>query len=288
MVLKAKRVILANVIYELSDHLSKVVKFYKQNGERKMSCKYDDKLSELEIFRVHPTLKPFIGENYEKYKILHIGESHYLSQTVANEEFDIRYFVQHWWKEPCDEVLEKSPGYVDTRNVVGNYLNNRNGAYGIFTNVVKEFSKIILNSEITQIDAQQKQLYRHFAFMNFFLMPSLFCGRKYWDSLCESAKKLNDKNLAFEMWHKCAKISARTVDDVIDIISPNLVIFTSVSAKNAYFDGSGKHRDSDKVIFTSHPAAPFSWNKRLKSLGHKTGKEALDEGLLRFKSSLKG
>lgn len=260
-----------------------------------MNTNYDDKLKELAWFKLHPQLLPFIGAHYDDYKILQIGESHYLPQSKNNMKFDIKYFMDNWWDESCDDlakVFEDSSQYngcwFDTRRVLKNYLVGKDGSYGIFINVIKSFSKIILNKKISYITLEDKQLYNNFAFMNFFQMPSLFEGKKYWNSLIQST---NDRELASKVFRKCTEISIKVVNDVIDIIDPNIIIFTSISARKAYTgeeykDCVGKYKDDSRVIYTSHPSAPFSWNKKLKTLKNKTGEQVLEEGLMRLKYTL--
>ena len=38
---------------------------------------YSEKLKAIGFFRIHPSYLPFIGTEYEKYKLLQISESHY-------------------------------------------------------------------------------------------------------------------------------------------------------------------------------------------------------------------
>ena len=244
--------------------------------------KYDAQLKNIDIYKLHPTFMPHIGEEYDKYKILHIGESHYINQTPNTEKYDIKYF-EKWWSEPCEEVAADSPKWFDTRHVVAeNYMKDVNGAYTIFTNFVKSFSKVVLHEEISKITSEDKKLYRYIAFMNFFQMPSLYYGEKFWNSLRISAKKLGDKGLASKMWDCAVENAVSTVDSVVDIISPKAVVFTSISVGNAYKEYGGKYAKDSRTIFTSHPAYPFTWNKRLSSLDGKTGKEVLENELERL------
>lgn len=270
-----------------------------------MGTNYDDKLREIEWFKRHPQLLPFIGRNYDDYKILQIGESHYIDRTNDDDKFNICYFRDNWWKSSCDDLVKMFDDsnryngcWFDTRRVLSNYLAGKDGSYGIFINIVKSFSKAILNREISHITLEDKQLYNNFAFMNFYQMPSLYNGQKYWNSLVKSAKyihKDNKKqagNLAREVFRKCVETSIQAVDDVIDIINPNIVIFTSISAMKAYTgleyeNCIGKYKDDERIIYTSHPSAPFSWNRKLKVLKNKTGEQVLEEGLIRLKSHIK-
>ncbi len=265
-----------------------------------MSNNYDKKLKELKWFKRHPLLLPFVGSHYEDYKILQIGESHYLPQNKGNVKFDIKYFIDNWWNESCDDdAFGDWKGWFYTRRVLKDYLAGYTSkAHNIFNNVIKNFSKNILNEKIADFTLEDKQLYNNFAFMNFYQMPSLYNGQKYWNSLVKSAKYIHkyDKklagNLAREVFRKCVETSIQVVDDVIDTINPNIVIFTSISAMKAYTgleyeNCIGKYKDDERIIYTSHPSAPFSWNRKLKVLKNKTGEQVLEEGLIRLKSHIK-
>ena len=246
-----------------------------------------NKLKQIDWFLRHPTLLPFVGDYYSQYRILHIGESHYLPQTKDNIKFNINYFNTNWWTTQCDNEFQDWKGWFNTASVLYDYLDgHKSRAHNIFNNVVKSFSKVILNKEISHISLSDKQLHKNFAFMNFYQMPSLRRGLKYWDSLIESAKSVNNTELAGKVFNECVNISTQVVDDVIDILKPNIVVFTSISAGNAYKDYNGKHKDDDNIIYTSHPSSSFSWNKTLKSLNGISGQEVLEEGLAKLKQRL--
>lgn len=235
-----------------------------------MNMIYDEALKEIKTFQIHPGFLPFVGEKYETYRVLHVGESHY----IDNENYDIVYF-EKWWDSSCNEVEQEFSGWF-TRPVINNYMNNAPGSYTIFNNFLKSFCKTVMNEEIT-ISPDTKKRYDYLAFMNFFQMPSLFYGVKYWDALWASAKKNNNKQLAYDMWEKACNNAVETLDSVIEIIQPKAVVITSLSAGDAYKKHNGKYKDF--IIFTSHPAYPFTWNKRLKGLDGRKGIDVCEEGL---------
>ncbi len=235
-----------------------------------MNKNYDEFLMNIKTYQLHPSFLPFIGEHFDKYRVLHVGESHY----IDNENYDIEYF-QKWWSAPCKEVESEFAGWF-TRPVMENYMNNGSGSYTIFDNFLKSFCRCVMHEEIA-ISPEAKKKYEHLAFMNFFQMPSLYYGVKFWDSLLASAKKKENKQLAYDMWEKAAENAVETLDAVIDIIQPNAVVITSISAGNAYKEHGGKYKDS--IIFTSHPAYPYTWNKKLKGLDGRKGIDVCEEGL---------
>lgn len=258
-----------------------------------MNTGYDDKLTQIDWFKIHKELLPFVGDNYDKYRILQIGESHYIDRTKESDQFDINYFDKNWWTTSCKDLVDSfndsnryNGCWFDTRRVLSNYLTgNKSRAYDIFNNSVKSFSKIILNKEISQITSEDKQLYNNFAFMNFFQMPSLYSGERYWKSLLKSA---NNRRYASKVFRQCVEISIKAIDDVIDILKPNIVVFTSVSAADAYSGKEykeciGKYVQDERMTYTSHPSTRYWENCNLReSLGGKPGKYILEEKLAKL------
>lgn len=246
-----------------------------------MNYSYDEELKKIDFFKVHPNLLPFIGDEYEKYKILHVGESHYLSQTSIDDVNSVQlYDFIEWESSACEKALESSPGYVDTRIVLTSFLGGYNGkGYNIFRNFIKSFDKIFFEKS-DRLTLEMKKDYKYLAFMNFFQMPSLIYGAYYWDSLLASAKFLGDKQLAYKIWDDCVKYSTAVLDKVIEIIKPKLVVITSIYAGQAYT------KSNDIIIRTSHPNTPYSWRKPLKSLNYMKGIDVFENALIEYKKSL--
>lgn len=239
-----------------------------------MDMSFDKQLNTITTYQIHPSFLPYIGDDFDEYRVLHVGESHYIGQSPENERFGIDYF-QKWWSAHCEEVEGEFGGWF-TRPVMQNYMDNKQGAYTIFNNFLKSFSRSVLDKEIS-INPDTKKLYRYLAFMNFFQMPSLYDGVKYWDSLEISAKKHGNMQAAYDMWDAAVKNATETLDAVIDIIKPKAVVITSISAGNAYKKCGGKNVNS--IVFTSHPAYPYTWYKELKALDGQRGVDVCEQGL---------
>lgn len=234
-----------------------------------MNGQYDKKLKDIEFYKTHPEYLPFVGDKYDEFKILQVGESHYIPQTKDEEAFSIEYFEKQWWKENgCAELNAKRwGGWYNTRGVLEDYLSGRRTrAHGIFTEMVKLFSQVYTDTPIKSISTKNSQAYHHFAFMNFYQMPSLYKGVSYWDSLVKSAKKAlnNDRNQAEiwaeKVWTDTAKRSKDILDQVIDTLDPQVIIFTSKSAYKAYTNLGGKHAKRKGVFRCVHPGSKY-WHK---------------------------
>lgn len=242
---------------------------------------YDEKLSQICFYKLHPEYLPFVGDKYDDYRILHIGESHYIGQDDGKDEFPLDYFEQHWWSNHCDKLHGTFGGWYNTRNVLNNYLSGeRRKGHSIFTNMIKVFNEVYLGEGDISISYEESQKYHNFAFMNFYQMPSLYKGKNYWDSLWAAATKVNNEQLALDMYKRVADESSIVLDAVIEILNPRVIIFTSKAARGAY---NGKHAQDSTIIESGHPGSPW-WNRKNKS--GKSGREMLVEKLTEYKNTL--
>lgn len=247
-------------------------------------------LKAIPFYQVHPEYIPFIGNHYDRYRILQVGESHYIGQKAKGEKdkFPITYF-KNWWNDHCDELYKWEDdnqengcwgGWYDTRGVVKNFIANRStGGYNIFANMVRSFDVVYGDGQVS-MDAEARQRYHYFAFMNFFQMPALYDGKNFWNSLLRSAQKLGKEPLAGDMWKKAVDVSSDTLSRVIDILKPELVIITSVSAYNAYHE---KHGDDPRIIRATHPCCCW-WNRK-HGQDHLSGRERLENTLRAMKAA---
>lgn len=243
---------------------------------------YYNELQKIEFYQKRPSYIPFVGEKYDEYKILHVGESHYIGQEyneTENDRYDIDYFYDKWWKNDTYEMDREFNGWYCTRTVIKNYMGGyRKKGHLIFTNFLKSFSKIVLKEDIKSINPEESKKYEYIAFMNFFQMPSLYKGMKFWNSILKSATKKGKKELAYEVWNDAVINSSEVLDEVLKVLKPRLVVFTSASA----FDAYKKYLDSknmslnEKIIFkVDHPGC--SWWNKVKKNQTKTSKELFEE-----------
>lgn len=234
----------------------------------KSNTAYDTELMQIPHYQVHPEMMPFVGLNYEKYRILQVGESHYIGQIAsANEDsFPITHFSK-WLSDHCDEIYqypEESEGswgeWYYTRYVIRRYLTIRtNGNYGIFNNVLRSF-RTVTSLQNVNSDAIINDDYHCFAFMNYFQMPALYDGISFWKSLKMSAYKVGYPDMAGKLYDEVSKVSTETLDKVIDILQPKVIVFTSSAAAKEY-RRSGKYSKDKRLIITTHPTCPW-WNRK--------------------------
>lgn len=230
---------------------------------------YDSELEQIPFYKFHPELLPFVGSRFNEYSILIVGESHYIDQTFESIRYDNSYFLNHWWDGTHDKIKsEPFAGWYNTRGVIENYLKgNRSKGHLIFTNLVKAFSECVLDQKIDSINTENSQAFQYFAFMNFFQMPSIIRGEKYWYSLWSS-----DQSTAVELWNVCKEHSAKALDAVIDILNPRVVIFSSTSAFGAYNESDHNHLHDSLIEYVPHAGCSW-WNRKSKKRGNRSGKE---------------
>ncbi len=94
-----------------------------------------NRLKDLEFYSrdIHPEFRPFVGSEYSKYRILQIGESHYIPnypegstdnngnpREITNEitltDFD------GWWNGNYSDKLREIKGWFNTSDVVNHSL----------------------------------------------------------------------------------------------------------------------------------------------------------------------
>lgn len=199
--------------------------------------KYDEELMELEHYKSHPEMLPFVGLNYDKLKIMIIGESHYIDDKkckwTVNNEAD---FTKTWYGDSRNDIKKLFENWEDakywfyTRYVVcRNVLGGHSRSSGIF---FKPAGYIAQNNDIEKEDALES-----ITFMNYFLRPAAEKG----ESINTSREDLSH--------------ARENLNKVIEILKPELIIFVSKKAYSAYGD-----YNNPKVKYTTHPCSSW-WTK---------------------------
>lgn len=235
------------------------------------------------LFQIHPEYKPFVGSEYEKYRILIVGESHYIGQEYNPEikdKYDVKYFLDNWLSSTCNELVNDYSDWFNTKKVIESFINgNRTKGHLIFTNIIKSFSSVVLGENIRSISNDNCNNFNCLAFMNFFQMPSIYKGEKYWSSLEKSSNKLGRPQLAYDLWSKVVDESVLTLNYVIEQLKPKDVFILSKSAYYAYIENRNcKYKDH--VIPLDH--AGCSWWYRKKKNCNKSSREVFEDHLKKY------
>ncbi len=194
---------------------------------------FDDQLSSISHYQLHPEMLPFIGRHYPETRILVLGESHYLS----NEESEEKKQLQDWYKRPTQDFSLKWPSNLDTRGVVHNYLIGwRTKASTMFSNPAKALIDAWGLKEVNDSEA-----FTAFAFFNYFQRPASYSG--------SSISLTNEDEVQ----------AASILPQVIKILKPNKVVFLSKKAFDSYCRQEG-NVDCSLIDYVYHPTSKY-WNE---------------------------
>ena len=229
----------------------------------------DAALREIPFYRLHPEYMPYIGDFYGEYRILLIGESHYIGQAPGNIRYGTRYFMEYWWNGTHD-ALQKEPyaHWYNTRAVIRRYLSgSRTKSHVFFTNIAGEFGKTVCHMPPVAEAAARAQYFRYFAFLNFFQMPSLCAGMKFMDSLFAASETTAE---AEAVWAQCVRVSAEVCDRVIALLQPRCVLISSAAAYKAYVGAGTAYGASLRCV--PHAGCRW-WNCPCAKYGGRSGRE---------------
>ena len=189
---------------------------------------YDNKLLEIDFYKnseTHRLMLPYIGSEYEKYKVLIVGESHYLGED--NDREKVKDFKK--WLTDKNEIKLIKPKYINTRWVVKEHCNNKN-KQPFFSMIKKE----IINVE---------NFWNKVSFMNFFIVPSINGSREI-----EALKDMKEKSL-------------ENFENVLDVIKPNYILFLSKKSYCIFEKSNSKYLKN--TFGFGHPSSPW-WSRKRK------------------------
>ena len=108
--------------------------------------------SRINFFKKFPNLKPFVGKTYSRYKILIVGESHFLRQDFKNQISDDFY--------KGDESLLGRGVYENILSLDTTYECSKDKLHNIHRNLSGALKEVGLD-------------YQNIAYYNFFLKPAV-------------------------------------------------------------------------------------------------------------------
>lgn len=234
---------------------------------------YYKELSEIEFFKLHPSYIPFVGDLYDEYKILQISESHY-SDIMDTSVYGIEYFSK-WFDEECSEVESDILHKKLTRRVCEGVCEGI--CFANFDNPLRSFMKIVLDIEKPHTNKQTRYLYNYFAYMNFYQMLAFEAKGYFKKSFYNQAEREGLIGTAEGLLNRCREVSTNVVDQVIGVLEPKAIVFTSIDAWEQYINYNGKYANDIRIIYSAHPGRP--WNSKQNKLNGQTGKEVFETRL---------
>ena len=213
-----------------------------------MNEKIERALSEIPHYQIHPEMKPFVGEMYDAFRIVLVGESHYTDLgTNANDSEGVQKEIEQWYGTPVEELprYQEFLSWYTTRQILNNYLtHDRSHAHTMFSNPAKVLKNVVKDTfgiAINDCDA-----FNGFIFLNYYQRPEMNYGGSF------TVHTEEDK-----------RISGETIYKVIHNpeISPGLVVFASKKAFDAYSEWTIKNeKPLDNCQYVAHPTCSH-WYK---------------------------
>lgn len=214
------------------------------------STEYDKQLLNINLYKKHPELLPYIGENYSNNRILLVGESHYIQEEQIKEKYrDERVFADEWYSnfEELKRTISDNPlfdwGWAHTRKIATGFMNGRHNGpmYSNPAKCIKEEIEFRIGQPVSE-----RAAYSCLAFMNYFQRPSIRKG----------------KNI--EPTEMDIVIAEETFSSVVDILKPSIIIFASKTA--FYWYSKTASKINGMVESVVHPSCAW-WHS------HNDGKQ---------------
>ncbi len=188
----------------------------------------------------YPVMKPWVGGLYSSgatKKLLVIGESHYLPPKSTKSSD-----VDFWYSSSELGLTPKEVSWINTSGIIRDNKSDNfpNKAHGIFRNIGK-----ILNEGFLSYDNSADAL-NHVAYLNYFQRPAETTG----DSINVHKQDL--------------EVSQKVIDDVINALKPEIVVFTSSKAGDHGQQVVEKH--GVLCVAAPHPTCQW-WNREAKKYG---------------------
>ncbi len=199
---------------------------------------FDNALSLIEHFRLHPELLPFVGSHYEKYRILLVGESHYLPENTAVKAAS---FAQWYETTTPAEFSTKDLAQMHTRNILQSYFDgNHQGGRSMFHRPAYVIYEA-LGEKNAELDYHQ--FFQYYSFFNYFQRPELVSG-------------------ASIRYTKQDEEQAYTIAvQIFEALQPELIVFLSKKAYRSFYNHHQNAREwTDRIDYTVHPSCPW-WNR---------------------------
>ncbi len=177
-------------------------------------------LAQIRHFQLHPELLPHVGQHYDEYRILLIGESHYLPTKDVDYGDYIDVF-KNWYEDKLehipgvsDDEWEKDRSYFNTRNLITGFFNGEQHNNSFLAIPNKLFIEV-MSQKAKQ--TKSNSLFSYCAFFNYFQRPHLREKEGFSFILPDEAKK-----------------TYNIVSEAITALNPLLVLFISTKASRSY------------------------------------------------------
>jgi hypothetical protein len=196
------------------------------------STNFDSMLKDIPHYKLYPAMMPFVGENYISHnhsKLLLLGESFYFpedSVTHLNPSL--------WYSGDQSCLTEGEIEYMHCRNLLEcEWKSAGHKMYRELSGCLGELGLEFRDRAVSLV-----------SYTNTFMRPARDSGGSF--------------------MHCCSQqdveTSVETLAGIIQVLKPDMVVFTSVYAWNIVGKTLAGRVDGVLMDFVSHPTDPFHWN----------------------------
>ncbi|MGV8905797.1 MAG: hypothetical protein ACOH15_04275 [Acetobacterium sp.] len=214
-----------------------------------MNTNYDQKLMENEFYsRFHPEYLPYVGDNYDKTKILLCGESNYIDDSNSDLSDDVLRLIEspEWYTtDSRDSEKLPSEGCIDwcqNRDIIVSCLRDKkNGdsiprSFYMYINPAKVFLDVF-----PQI-GNSWDAFTYFASMNYYQKPARKTGKSIEPTQFDNQ---------FAVDNLCR---------VVKVLKPETIIFLSKKSFLAFKDSEPEELKDMYIGVCAHPTCAW-WNR---------------------------
>ena len=218
------------------------------------SCnKYDKDLLKIEHYGIHPEMLPFVGLYYDNARVLLVGESHYCSRNITED--DKKYVENYWYNKKVSNGFHDKLNF-DTRFVIHNFLSlKRSRAHSMFRNPAKAIIEALELEKVSDSEA-----FNICAFMNYYQKPAI------------------EEGASISFTDEDEQIAYTVLKRVCAVLEPKVIIFLSKKALESFLKIEEKEKEFGKYLTegVSHPTCPYWYKENGKSKFKAVIKENID------------
>jgi hypothetical protein len=193
---------------------------------------FDTLLQDIPHYKAYPAMMPFVGQNYispPRSKLLLLGESFYFPEDSTSHTNS-----SLWYSRNQTSLTEEEVEYIHCRNLLEcEWKSAGHKMYCELNSCLAEVGLEFCDRAVSLI-----------SYTNVFMRPAHNSGGSF--------------------IHCCAQqdieLSMETLTKIIQVLAPNLVVFTSVYAWNTFGKTVAARFDGVSFDFVAHPTAHFYWN----------------------------
>lgn len=228
-----------------------------------LNTNYDNEFNKIEFFdRFHPEYLPYVGDNYDKTKLLLCGESNYIDESNLSADV-IRLIESPDWYTTDSRDQNKLPyagciGWCNNREIINSVLDNKQNRKSISKSHYMYINPAKVFLDVFPQIGNSWDAFTYFASMNYYQKPASKTGK------------------SIEATQHDNQFAADNLLRVINVLKPETIIF--LSKKSLWAFKASEPNDLKNIFIGScaHPTSPW-WNRNDGDFGREAFKNIIQE-----------